>query len=178
MGFGIKMLSKGNIRIILLLLGILFTALFIHTRLLEVETFENNDHKPPVTETVNNPSPNVINQPLDETQKKAIMQEIKTNATNMVQGNLDYLLPCLLKMNSCKNSLAMSPIQSSSISPQKNTVKNVIMPSNNEDNEPVPNVPPITTNKNITQSPAVNILPNGNPTIEPNNEITDSTTNT
>ena len=38
--FGMKMPSKTNTRVLLLLLGILFAALFIHGTLIRIETFE------------------------------------------------------------------------------------------------------------------------------------------
>jgi len=148
--FGMKMPSKTNTRVLLLLLGILFAALFIHGTLIRIETFEGQSQSAIV---------NALDE-LDETKKQEIVNEVKSNATNLVQRNLDYLLPCLLKMDSCKNGLAMSPVQTPS------TVQNTVMPSNKEENEPVPNVPPITTGVPIVQnSPAVT-LPNGNITID------------
>lgn len=148
--FGMKMPSKTNTRVLLLLLGILFASLFIHGTLIRIESFEGQSQS----------ALNSALEELDETKKQEIVNELKNNATNIVQRNLDYLLPCLLKMDSCKNGLAMTPIQPPS------TVENTVMPSNKEDNEPVPNVPPITIEKPIVQnSPAVT-LPNGNITID------------
>ena len=148
--FGMKMPSKTNTRVLLLLLGILFAALFIHGTLIRIESFEGQSQS----------ALNSALEELDETKKQEIVNELKNNATNMVERNLDYLLPCLLKMDSCKNGLAMTPIQPPS------TIQNTVMPSNKEDNEPVPNVPPITTDVPIVQKPPAVTLPNGNITID------------
>jgi hypothetical protein len=94
-------LKKLNVRVILLLGGILFIALAIQMFMYR-EGFES---------AILNSTDKLLDQ-MDEESKRNIVNEVKTNVSKMttsIQTQVDYLLPCLLKMDSCPQGLKMSP---------------------------------------------------------------------
>ena len=84
-----------NRRVIFLLMGILLVTLVLQFLMLRSE------------EGFQSAIGNALDK-LDEESKQKIVNEIKSNVNNvstLVQGQMDRVLPCMLKMNSCRQGL-------------------------------------------------------------------------
>lgn len=97
----ISQLFQRNIRILLLLVGILVITLFVQFFMMK-EGFYSAMAS----------SMDKALDSIDEESKQKIIQEVKIgidNVSKMTHDKIDFYLPCLLKTSSCPNGLSFTP---------------------------------------------------------------------